>query len=52
MSKISKYFYLLAAVMSGACVFEGCWWGGAPNVFQWGWPRAIWLWLSEDLVTH
>lgn len=50
MSKITKCFYLLAAFVSGACVFDGCF-GGA-NIFQWGIPRAIYLWLSEDLLTH
>jgi hypothetical protein len=50
MSKVSKYFYMLFLLASGASLFEGC---GVPGaVFDWGWPRAIWLWLSEDLITH
>jgi hypothetical protein len=53
MSKIVKYFYLLGAMAGGACVFDGCFGlGGAGNIFSWGYPRAIWLWLSEDLITH
>ncbi len=50
MSKLTKLFYLSAAICSGM-VFDGCF-GGLPNVYSWGWPRAIWLWLMEDLVTH
>jgi len=50
MSKITKLSFLLAGLVGGFTMFDGCF--SAPNVFQWGWPRAVWLWLSEDLITH
>lgn len=54
MSKISKYFYLLAALLGGSLFASGCL-GGIPGaIFSPNneFARGLWLWLSEDLITH
>jgi len=47
-----KKVWLLSAALAGTFLLSGgCGWNlGA--VFTKPIPRAIWLWLSEDLVTH
>lgn len=54
MSRVSKYFYLLAAFVGGSLLSGGCLGGFPGAIFSSNneLARGLWLWLSEDLITH